>query len=517
MLLCALLAGSIVGQLAFGVLGDWLGRKRMYGRLLVIIMVATVLLALSAKGAEASMSISALLFVWRFCMGIGIGGDYPLSASITSEFAPTKHRSTMLAWVFLMQPAGQFAGTLVAIIVTAAFRPQMQVSWEQGENFGLPPECIQAIDRAWRIIVGLGAIPALVAYVIRSGIPESPRFTMDILFDTNQAVRDTEGYFVVTEESTQDPTQPTNKLENVRLLGDPLENKAFEEMAWRSSNDPTADLRREGPFPLVQLPAAAQNPDISLGHVGSNIHEISQLPSALPDHTQNPKTSSHRSSNVGTQYAFMSRLDESTYSKIRIWTSEFREWLASERNGIHLAGTTLTWGLLDFSFYGLGMSSASTIQEIWNVCADDPWPDRLNNRAIEGTKPTVYELLLGNAWHSTVVVSVGALLGGLALIYLIQRLRPKHIQIIFFAVLGLLLILVGALFKPLIGTGCSPLLHPSYHWGVVVLYVFCQVFFNLGANATTFIVSISLNLVEALVLLRADCFSSNHSAIIIAH
>jgi MFS family permease len=41
--------------------------------------------------------------MWRFLLGIGIGGDYPLSAVITSEYTPRHLRGAMMAAVFAMQ------------------------------------------------------------------------------------------------------------------------------------------------------------------------------------------------------------------------------------------------------------------------------------------------------------------------------------------------------------------------------------------------------------------------------
>ena len=41
--------------------------------------------------------------MWRVLLGIGIGGDYPMSAIITSEFASTRYRGRMMAAVFSMQ------------------------------------------------------------------------------------------------------------------------------------------------------------------------------------------------------------------------------------------------------------------------------------------------------------------------------------------------------------------------------------------------------------------------------
>jgi PHS family inorganic phosphate transporter-like MFS transporter len=69
----ATLVGTIVGQLAFGILADRYGRKKMYGFELLIVIVATVGLALCSKGAAGSINIFAWVVSWRLLMGIGIG------------------------------------------------------------------------------------------------------------------------------------------------------------------------------------------------------------------------------------------------------------------------------------------------------------------------------------------------------------------------------------------------------------------------------------------------------------
>ena len=76
--------GTVIGQLGFGYLADVVGRKRMYGLELIIIIFATLAQSLSA--ASPAISIVGLIIFWRVIMGIGIGGDYPLSSIITSEY-----------------------------------------------------------------------------------------------------------------------------------------------------------------------------------------------------------------------------------------------------------------------------------------------------------------------------------------------------------------------------------------------------------------------------------------------
>jgi hypothetical protein len=86
--------GTVIGQVCFGALADIVGRKRMYGLELIIIIFATLAQALSSN--SPSMSIVGVIIFWRVIMGIGIGGDYPLSSIITSEFATTKWRGAMM-------------------------------------------------------------------------------------------------------------------------------------------------------------------------------------------------------------------------------------------------------------------------------------------------------------------------------------------------------------------------------------------------------------------------------------
>ena len=65
-------AGAVVGQLGFGFLADVVGRRKMYGVELAIIILATMAQALAAPSGAVTMT--GLLIFWRVIMGIGIGG-----------------------------------------------------------------------------------------------------------------------------------------------------------------------------------------------------------------------------------------------------------------------------------------------------------------------------------------------------------------------------------------------------------------------------------------------------------
>jgi len=75
--------GAVLGQIVFGHLADRLGRKKMYGIELLIIIVATITHSLAASAL--SFNIVSVVVFWRIIMGVGIGGDYPLSAVIMAE------------------------------------------------------------------------------------------------------------------------------------------------------------------------------------------------------------------------------------------------------------------------------------------------------------------------------------------------------------------------------------------------------------------------------------------------
>ncbi len=137
---------AIFGQLVFGFLADKLGRKAVYG-------VEASILSLGAFLSALSPNIYWLI-AFRSLMGFGIGGDYPVSATIMSEYANVKDRGKLIALVF----ANQGLGSLAAVAVGAI------------SAYSLPP------DIAWRVMAAVGAIPAATVIYLRRKVPETPRY-----------------------------------------------------------------------------------------------------------------------------------------------------------------------------------------------------------------------------------------------------------------------------------------------------------------------------------------------------
>ncbi len=154
------LLASVVGALTFGKLMDRLGRKRMYGLEILILAIGAVLSAFSWNFTS--------LFVFRILVGFGVGGDYATSAVITSEYANKKSRGKLIGTVFAMQGIGLMAGPAIASIFLAS-----------GVSNGL----------SWRLMLGLGAVPALSVVYLRRKIQETPRFSLAVGGDAAAAAR----------------------------------------------------------------------------------------------------------------------------------------------------------------------------------------------------------------------------------------------------------------------------------------------------------------------------------------
>ncbi|KAF3009359.1 Inorganic phosphate transporter pho84 [Neopestalotiopsis sp. 37M] len=192
-------AGTVIGQLLFGWLADRLGRKKMYGIELIIIIFATFGQALASD--SPSVNIVGLIIFWRVLMGVGIGGDYPLSSIITSEFATTKWRGAMMAAVFAMQGIGQLVCALVMLFVTLGFKEALLQSTS---TTTCDAWCAVAVDKMWRTLIGFGAVPACIALYYRLTIPETPRYTFDVGRDVEKAADDVKAYMAGKHEGHPD-------------------------------------------------------------------------------------------------------------------------------------------------------------------------------------------------------------------------------------------------------------------------------------------------------------------------
>jgi MFS family permease len=138
------IVGAIVGAAVVGPLSDRIGRKLAF-RIDLSLFVVFALASAFAPGVW-------WLILFRFLLGVGIGADYPISASYVSEIAPARLRSRLLIGAFSFQAVGQLLGAVVGLLVLT----------------------IDPSPEAWRWMLAVGVIPALVIVILRRGVPESP-------------------------------------------------------------------------------------------------------------------------------------------------------------------------------------------------------------------------------------------------------------------------------------------------------------------------------------------------------
>ena len=201
----ATVAGTMVGMVCFGFLADHLGRRKIYGLEIILLMIGTMGVVTTSAGyvpldqvssqdlgsvdysSFGAMNIQAWFLLWRFISGVGVGGDYPLSAIIASEFSPTSKRPRILAMVFAGQALGSAAVALTTLVVTAIVRAR-----HPPYDPTHPDASAVAVDQIWRWVMGISLVPASLTAVMRFTIPESPRYTLDVRDDPLKAMEETD-------------------------------------------------------------------------------------------------------------------------------------------------------------------------------------------------------------------------------------------------------------------------------------------------------------------------------------
>jgi len=158
------LIAAVIGSMVFGRLLDYLGRKAVYG-------LEVVLMVIGALGSAMLTPLNGIyvLMVWRFILGLGIGGDYSASSTIMAEFSNTKKRGKLIGMVFSMQSIGLLAGPLITLGLLYG---------------GIAPAI------SWRLLLAIGAIPPLIVVYWRRRLPETPKYSIRVNGDTERASND---------------------------------------------------------------------------------------------------------------------------------------------------------------------------------------------------------------------------------------------------------------------------------------------------------------------------------------
>ncbi|KIO24456.1 hypothetical protein M407DRAFT_244457 [Tulasnella calospora MUT 4182] len=219
--------GSVIGQFAFGYAADALGRKAVYGKELMLIIIATILTLTTPTGSLSPDGALIYLAMFRILLGVGVGGDYPMSATITSDRSNLRKRGTMLAYIFSNQGWGSFGASLVFIVVLMCYRQVMEV---QGK--------VSKVDGVWRIVVGVSLIPAFGTLYQRLTLPEATRYKKsqeqarrlaDEEYDIDELKKKNEATVSITEQP-QEPSASASSSDvktsdSASISAPPPENK----------------------------------------------------------------------------------------------------------------------------------------------------------------------------------------------------------------------------------------------------------------------------------------------------
>ncbi len=143
--------GWATGGLVFGILGDRIGRART---MLLTILIYSLCTGLSAL----SWDIWSFSF-FRFVTGLGVGGEFAVGVALVAEVMPDRARPHALGWLQTLSAVGNIAAALINISLGVAEGEGMLGGWTP-----------------WRIMFVIGALPALLAILVRWRLQEPARW-----------------------------------------------------------------------------------------------------------------------------------------------------------------------------------------------------------------------------------------------------------------------------------------------------------------------------------------------------
>lgn len=146
-ILASAFVGAFVGAVVMSRIADRLGRRRAFYLTLGVYSLFSVLAAFSP---DVSMLIAC-----RFLAGLGIGGELPLCDAYLSDLLPARIRGRLIGWAYTVGFCGVPAAGFLAL--------------------GVVPHTFAGLA-GWRWMFLVGGLGAALCWVLRRGLPESPRW-----------------------------------------------------------------------------------------------------------------------------------------------------------------------------------------------------------------------------------------------------------------------------------------------------------------------------------------------------
>ena len=147
-----------IGAWVMGRFADTRGRKAGLSLSVALMFSGSMLIAIAPTYATAGLFGPATLIVARMLQGLSLGGEYGASATYLSEMAPKDHRGFWASFQYMTLIGGQLCAIFVAVILQAFLTEAELTAW------------------GWRIPFVIGAILALLVYMLRRNLAETPSF-----------------------------------------------------------------------------------------------------------------------------------------------------------------------------------------------------------------------------------------------------------------------------------------------------------------------------------------------------
>lgn len=147
-----------IGAWVMGRYADSHGRKAGLTLSVGLMFSGSMLIAIAPTYATAGLLGPATLLAARMLQGLSLGGEYGASATYLSEMAPRQNRGFWASFQYMTLCGGQLCAIAVAVILQGFLTEAELTAW------------------GWRIPFIIGAILALVVYLMRRNLAETPSF-----------------------------------------------------------------------------------------------------------------------------------------------------------------------------------------------------------------------------------------------------------------------------------------------------------------------------------------------------
>lgn len=357
----------------------------------------------------------------------------------------------MLSSVFMMQPIGQALAQLVGLFVLLGFQRSHDL---QGMRCGLDrlheEECKKALDGIWRIVIGSGAVPALLAIIFRFFLFDCGIYSLEVR------------------------NKPTVALINTQRIYGAPQGGGTEAFPGGGDGRPAVN----GSFPMSQL---------------------NHPPPSSTTYQMNPPNGNHTAPSYRTNAPSNNMHLTSTSQQampIQFSKEDMHNYFIRDGNWAYLLGTAATWFFLDVSFYGMSLDNRGTLSTMWATTKPTPIDERLEcwNTPLQGgnstvpqwaidglpvwstdaTHPcnTIYDVLIEQTKQYLLTVSLASIAGSACFVMFSNRIPRRQWLTASFLVLAGFFVVTGCVYYGVHQKDGAP--------ATVVFVAICHFMFNFG-------------------------------------